>query len=149
MNATPETVICPNCSHTLQTTKTASLPDSQAVTCKACSQKFSLGQSRQLAPTKKQPAPPPTQPPPALQPAAPQIVYVQAAPKRSTKSRGVAIALAFFLGGFGAHHFYLDRPGLGVLYALFFWTFIPAFAALIEVIIMLTTSPAAWDAKYA
>lgn len=34
----------------------------------------------------------------------------------------VGILLALFLGGFGAHHFYLRRTGLGILYACFFWT---------------------------
>lgn len=33
----------------------------------------------------------------------------------------VGILLALFLGGFGAHHFYLRRTGLGILYACFFW----------------------------
>lgn len=48
------------------------------------------------------------------------------------KDATVAILLALFLGGFGAHHFYLGRTGLGVLYLVFFWTLIPAFVALIE-----------------
>ena len=35
----------------------------------------------------------------------------------------VGILLALFLGGFGIHHFYLCRIGLGVLYCCFcFWT---------------------------
>jgi len=48
------------------------------------------------------------------------------------KDAAVAILLALFLGGFGAHHFYLGRTGMGVLYLVFFWTLIPAFVALIE-----------------
>jgi TM2 domain-containing membrane protein YozV len=48
------------------------------------------------------------------------------------KDAAVAILLALFLGGFGAHHFYLGRTGLGVLYLVFFWTLIPAIIALIE-----------------
>jgi TM2 domain-containing membrane protein YozV len=35
------------------------------------------------------------------------------------------ILLALFLGGFGIHHFYLRRTGLGILYCLFFWTPFP------------------------
>lgn len=34
------------------------------------------------------------------------------------KSRFVAIALALFLGGLGAHKFYLRRPGAGIFYLL-------------------------------
>jgi TM2 domain-containing membrane protein YozV len=45
------------------------------------------------------------------------------------KSKSTAIIWCFFLGGLGAHKFYLGQAGLGVLYILFFWTFIPAFVA--------------------
>ncbi len=38
------------------------------------------------------------------------------------KDEVVGVLLAVFLGGFGAHHFYLNRPGTGVLYLLFSWT---------------------------
>lgn len=37
----------------------------------------------------------------------------------------VGVLLALFLGGFGAHHFYLRRTGLGILYLCFSWTPIP------------------------
>lgn len=56
--------------------------------------------------------------------------------------------LAFFLGGFGVHKFYLGRIGAGVLYLLFFWTFIPAIIAFIEMIIYITMSDEAFAAKY-
>ncbi|ARU65175.1 hypothetical protein BTV20_06890 [Histophilus somni] len=46
--------------------------------------------------------------------------------------------LAFFLGGLGIHKFYAGKTGLGILYLLFCWTFIPGFIALIEFIIGLT-----------
>ena len=44
--------------------------------------------------------------------------------------------LALFLGGLGAHRFYLGQTGLGILYVVFVWTFIPAIAALIECFLM-------------
>jgi TM2 domain-containing membrane protein YozV len=48
----------------------------------------------------------------------------------------VGILLALFLGGFGAHHFYLRRTGLGVLYACFFWTGLPWVLGFIECFFM-------------
>ena len=48
----------------------------------------------------------------------------------------VGILLALFLGTFGAHHFYLRRTGLGILYLCFFWTGIPAIAGFVECFFM-------------
>src|SRR5580698_430231 len=48
----------------------------------------------------------------------------------------VGILLALFLGTFGAHHFYLRRTGLGILYLCFFWSGVPAILGLIECFFM-------------
>ena len=48
----------------------------------------------------------------------------------------VGILLALFLGGFGIHHFYLRRVGLGVLYACFCWTPFPWVLGFIECFFM-------------
>lgn len=48
----------------------------------------------------------------------------------------VGILLALFLGGFGIHHFYLRRTGMGVLYCLFSWTPIPWVLGFIECFFM-------------
>ncbi len=64
------------------------------------------------------------------------------------RSRGMAIGLAFFLGGIGVHRFYLNCPLSGIFYALFCWTFIPALLALIECIILLCTGNNSFDQKY-
>jgi TM2 domain-containing membrane protein YozV len=56
------------------------------------------------------------------------------------QSRITAALLAFFLGGLGAHKFYLGKPALGVVYLIFCWTFIPAVFALIEGIGFLSMS---------
>jgi TM2 domain-containing membrane protein YozV len=52
------------------------------------------------------------------------------------KDEVVGVLLALFLGAFGAHHFYLRRNGLGILYVLFFWTGITAIAGFIECFFM-------------
>lgn len=54
------------------------------------------------------------------------------------KERIVAILLAFFLGGFGVHQFYLGHVGKGILYLVFFWTWIPAIIGLIEGVMLCT-----------
>ena len=63
-------------------------------------------------------------------------------------SKGVLLLLTFFLGGLGAHKFYVGKTGLGVLYLLFCWTFIPAFIALIEFFIYAFTDEEKLQAKY-
>lgn len=64
------------------------------------------------------------------------------------KSKLAAALLAFFLGGFGIHKFYLGQVGLGILYLLFFWTFIPALVAFVEFILLLTMSDERFNQKY-
>ncbi|HEX2573335.1 MAG TPA: TM2 domain-containing protein, partial [Polyangia bacterium] len=42
------------------------------------------------------------------------------------KDKNTAAILAFTLGGIGVHRFYLGQTGMGIVYLLFCWTFIPA-----------------------
>ncbi|WP_034912872.1 MULTISPECIES: TM2 domain-containing protein [Erwinia] len=65
-----------------------------------------------------------------------------------TKSKLTATLLAFFFGGLGAHKFYLGKTGQGILYLLFFWTFIPALIAFVEFIIYLCTSEEDFARKF-
>jgi TM2 domain-containing membrane protein YozV len=55
-----------------------------------------------------------------------------------SKSKGLAIVLALFLGGLGIHKFYLGKTGQGFLYLIFCWTFIPAILGVIDAIILAT-----------
>jgi TM2 domain-containing membrane protein YozV len=52
------------------------------------------------------------------------------------KDEVVGVLLALFLGAFGAHHFYLRRNGLGILYVVLCWTGITAILGLVEAFFM-------------
>src|SRR5215510_13896607 len=54
------------------------------------------------------------------------------------KSKTTTAVLALFLGGLGAHRFYLGQTGRGILYLIFCWTLIPFLIAFIDFIIFLT-----------
>jgi len=64
------------------------------------------------------------------------------------KNKSVAIILAFFLGSFGIHKFYLVNNFAGILYLVFFWTFIPALLAIFDFIGLLLMSDNAFNAQY-
>lgn len=67
---------------------------------------------------------------------------------QGSKSKMTAVLLAFFLGGLGAHKFYLGKIGQGLIYLIFCWTFIPSIIAFIEFIIYLCTSEEDFARKY-
>ena len=52
------------------------------------------------------------------------------------KDGTIGVLLALFLGGFGAHRFYLGQTGLGILYLCFFWLGLPHLIALVECFLM-------------
>jgi TM2 domain-containing membrane protein YozV/ribosomal protein S27AE len=64
------------------------------------------------------------------------------------KSKVAAALFAFFLGGFGAHKFYLGQTAQGIFYLLLFWTFIPSIVAFIEGILLLTMKDEVFNIKY-
>ena len=64
------------------------------------------------------------------------------------KSRITVAILALILGGLGIHRFYLGNTGLGLLYLLFCWTFIPAIVAFVEFLVFLFMSDQEFDQKY-
>jgi TM2 domain-containing membrane protein YozV len=66
----------------------------------------------------------------------------------TTKSKTSAALLALFLGGIGIHKFYLGRGGMGVVYLVFCWTFIPSIAAFIEALILFGMSETEFAQKY-
>lgn len=66
----------------------------------------------------------------------------------SGKSKITAGLLAIFLGSIGAHKFYLRKPALGLLYLVFFWTFLPGIIGIVEGLSMLLGSDESFNKKY-
>jgi TM2 domain-containing membrane protein YozV len=64
------------------------------------------------------------------------------------KNKTTAGLLALLLGGLGVHKFYLGRGGMGVLYLVFCWTFIPSIIAFFEAIILFTMNDHDFNLKY-
>ena len=58
-------------------------------------------------------------------------------PSWPIKSKVTAGLLGIFLGGLGIHKFYLGKIGLGIIYLIFCWTYIPSIIGFIEGIIYL------------
>ncbi len=67
---------------------------------------------------------------------------------KGSKSKIVAAILALVLGGLGIHKFYLGQNGWGIIYLLFFWTFIPAIVAFVEFILLLLMNDDRFDEKF-
>ncbi len=58
----------------------------------------------------------------------PFLIQINSVKKNPT----TAVLLALFLGGLGAHKFYLGNTVAGIIYILFCWTTIPSWIALFE-----------------
>ncbi len=65
----------------------------------------------------------------------PQAIFYQQY-EAARRDEVVGILLALFLGGFGLHHFYLRRTGLGIFYCCLCWTPIPWILGFIECFFM-------------
>lgn len=68
--------------------------------------------------------------------------------RKEKKDKLIAALLAFFMGVFGVHHFYLGNKGRGIIYLIFFWTAFPAIIAGIEGILWLLMDEDEFDYKY-
>lgn len=68
--------------------------------------------------------------------------------KQHRYNRTSAAILAILLGSFGAHKFYLGKAGLGLLYFIFFWTWIPGIVGFIEGFYYLTMSDEQFAEKF-
>lgn len=132
--------VCPQCGAPI---------DPTATECEYCGEKLSVRQAAQQLQS-QQPQP--------IYVQQPQTVYVQqqqpvnyqgmqqpvyaseANAGWPVKSKVTAGVLALLLGGFGVHKFYLGKIGMGILYLVFCWTYIPALVSFVEGIIYLCSS---------
>lgn len=64
------------------------------------------------------------------------------------KDKTVAILLAFFLGFFGIHKFYLGENLAGILYFIFSWTLIPGILAFFDFLGLLLMSEQVFQGRY-
>jgi len=48
------------------------------------------------------------------------------------KNKSIIYLLLVFLGGVGAHHYYMGNIIAGIFYTIFCWTFIPSICAFFE-----------------
>ena len=64
------------------------------------------------------------------------------------KDKTVAVVLAFFVGGFGIHKFYLGNNLAGVLYLLFSGTLIPFVLGFFDFLGLLMMSEPVFQAQY-
>ncbi len=67
-----------------------------------------------------------------------ELVLFDAEYEQVKKSKTVGMLLALFLGGIGAHQFYLGKILWGVIYLALCWTFVPILLSIIEVIFFIS-----------
>jgi TM2 domain-containing membrane protein YozV len=64
------------------------------------------------------------------------------------RDKNTAAIIALLLGGIGGHKFYLGQTGMGLIYLLFCWTFIPAVIAFIECLMLVSMNQATFNARF-
>lgn len=123
--------------------------DPNATECKFCGEKFAVQQMAQQMQQPQMVYAQQPQPQVVIQQAAPQQVYVSAInPEWPVKSKVAAGLLAIFLGGLGIHKFYMGKVGMGILYLVFCWTYIPAIVGFVEGIIYLCSNDENFQLKH-
>lgn len=124
--------VCPQCGAPI---------DPTATECEYCGEKLSVRQAaQQLQSQQPQPIYVQQQQPVNYQGMQPPVYASEANAGWPVKSKVTAGVLALLLGGFGVHKFYLGKIGMGILYLVFCWTYIPALVSFVEGIIYLCSS---------
>lgn len=68
--------------------------------------------------------------------------------KMDRKDKNVAAVLAFFLGTFGVHRFYLGQIWLGILHCVFMFTGIPTIIGFIDAMVLFSMDQDRFEGKY-
>lgn len=124
--------VCPQCGAPI---------DPNAAECRFCGEKLAVQQAAQQLHPQQFYNQMPQQPQVVIQQMAPQQVYVSGInPAWPIKSKVAAGILAILFGGLGIHKFYLGKIGMGILYLVFCWTYIPAIVGFIEGIVYLCSN---------
>lgn len=118
--------VCPQCGAPIEL---------GATECKYCGEKLAVAQANQQVFSQPQPQPQIIVQQTVATPAS--VLPVGVDPSWPIKSKTVAGILAILLGGIGVHKFYLGKVGMGILYLLFCWTYVPALIGIVEGIIYL------------
>ncbi len=71
-----------------------------------------------------------------------------AQPVRTRRSHVVAVMFCVGLGLWGGHRFYLRQYGWGLVYALFFWSLLPAVASIFDMFRLLAMTTTEFEQRY-
>jgi TM2 domain-containing membrane protein YozV/RNA polymerase subunit RPABC4/transcription elongation factor Spt4 len=64
------------------------------------------------------------------------------------KNKWIAVILALWLGGLGAHKFYLGKYAQGVIYLVLCWTFVPFVIGWVEAVVYAFTPEEGFSERY-
>ena len=64
------------------------------------------------------------------------------------KKQRTAAWLAFLLGAFGVHRFYLEEHGKGLIYLFFSWTLVPLVLGVVDGVRLLSLTPGEFDRRF-
>ncbi len=149
------TITCPHCGFSKAVDRARIPAGAKNINCPQCKKSFLLGGD-----------PPPGPAAPGPGPGAPfkycstcgQQIHIKAeicpecgvrvAPPPNAVNKVALLLITFFLGGFGGHKFYQRKYLQGFLYLIFFWTYIPGLASLIEFIIYACKSEPELQQRY-
>ena len=125
-------IVCPQCGAPI---------DPGATECKFCGEKLAVQQAAQQVQPQPQIVYVQQPQPQVVVQQQPQQVYVTGIdPSWPVKSKVTAGVLGILLGGLGIHKFYMGKIGMGILYLVFCWTYIPAIVGFVEGIIYLCSN---------